>query len=374
MLKQLLAIGVASVSTFGQTPKVESTAARAGVEKLKGGVLPPDVARNKALAVPAGAPLTVKVAGRGPVKGTLQDMTSEGIKVRTETGGIESIAFDQISSLKKGKPNRMAVGTGMPKALDTKLGDIPAGTPVTLTLADKTQVSGRYAGKSPDGVKVQVPGAGDSMITRTIPHAELARVKRPKGKLPGLPSLQSPVMVRKSLLGIPVGSPVALNMPGGSQLTGKLMGVTADGFSLQTFDAGNLVTKNLQFDQIASVKRPSPGFRGRIPGLKPPGLQTPEVLKTKALAIPAGTPLTVTLPDGTKSTGKLMGTTNEGMRLQRMEGGELKEQTLGFDEVGSIKKGVPVTPAGRFKGVSKTVITMAITAAVTGFISGKIAK
>lgn len=348
-----------------------------GQFKFKRGKVPrPDAAKMKAMQIPAGAPIALQTAGQGKLKGVLQGVTKDGLSIQPTggAGALQSIPFDQIVSLKqKGKP-KPGQALQTPKALDSSLTSIPEGAPVTFTLADKSQVSGRYAGKTPEGVAVKVPGAGDAMTTRTLPTAQIASVKRPTGKLPGMPGLQSPTMVKKSLSGIPEGSPVTLNMPGGGQLSGKMMGMTADGFSLQTLEGGNVVTKQMTFDQVAGVKPPSPGIRGRIPGLKRPGLQTPEMLKAKAMTLPTGSPLTVRMPDGTKTTGKLMAATNDGLQVQSLQGGELVTQNLGFDQIGSIQPGVPKTASGRAKTISKTVVTMAVTAAITGFISGKIAK
>lgn len=334
--------------------------------------------KGKALEIPAGAPVALRTVDNRNVKGTLEGMTAEGVSIRTVQDGsarTETISFDQVRSLKqKGKPKKGAAG-GSAKALDVSVAGMPEGTPVTVTLADKTKVTGRFAGQTPEGMALQVPGqGGEGMTTRTFKAGEIAGVKQSTGKLPGMPALQSPVMVKKALSGIPVGSPVKLNMPGGALLSGKLMGMTADGFSLQTLESGSLVTKQLRFDQVGSVKPPSYGIRGLIPGLKPPGLQTPQMLKTKALAMPAGSPLTVTMPDGAKVSGKLMGTTNEGLQLQNMQNGTLVNQTLSYDQIGSIKPGAPKTVSMRAKTLTRTAITMAVTAAVAGFISGKIAK
>jgi small nuclear ribonucleoprotein (snRNP)-like protein len=380
-----LAIAFFTVSVTAQTPVVTVTGGKPAKPKKPGlpgfrgkKKLSTEEAKLKALEIPTGAPVALRTADNKKVKGTLEGMTADGMVVRTVQDGrtsTQTIAFDQVSGLKqKGKPKKGSAGQSA-KALDASVAGIPEGTPVTVTLADKTKVTGRFAGQTPEGMAVKVPGqAGEGMTTRTFKAGEIAGVKQSTGKLPGMPSLQSPVMVKKSLSGIPVGSPVKLNMPGGALLSGKLMGLTADGFSLQTLEGGSLVTKQLRFDQVASVKRPSLGIRGMIPGLKPPGMQTPQMMKTKALAMPAGSPLTVTMPDGAKISGKLMGTTNEGLQLQNMQNGTLVNQTLSFDQIGSIKPGAPKTVSMRAKTVSRTVITMVVTAAVAGFISGKIAK
>ena len=339
-------------------------------------VAAPDAAKVKAMKIPAGAPVALRLADSKKITGTLDGMTTDGLSIRAFENGrsvTQSVPFAQIASLKQKGKAKAGRGPQTPKMLDSSLTSIPEGAPVTFTLADNTQVSGRYAGKTPDGVGVKVPQGGQ-MATRNLALNQVAGVKQPKGKLPDVPGLQSPAMVKKSLSGIPAGSPVTLNMPGGGQLSGKMAEMTGEGFSLQTLEGGDLVTKKLAFDQVAGVKAPSAGLRGRIPGFKPPGLQTPEVLKAQALGLPTGSPLTLMMPDGSKTTGKLLATNNDGLQMQSMQGGNIVTQNVGFDQIGSIKPGVPKTASGRAKTISKTVVTLAITATITGFISGKISK
>jgi small nuclear ribonucleoprotein (snRNP)-like protein len=332
---------------------------------------PPDP-RIKALGIANGSSVEVKTA-TSKVTGVLEEVGNEGLRIRPSGGGSPvTVGFSEIKSLKrKGKP---VGGLADPK-LKAALGDLPEGEPVTLTLADNSQVSGRLTGQTPEGLELEVPGADGSFTKRSIPRAQIAGVKVPKtGQLPGMPKVQSPVMVKKSLSAIPIGSPVDLTLPGGKPLSGKLMGMSADGFSLQTLEGGSFVTKQLAFNQVAGVKRPGLGVKGLVPGLRPPGVQTPDALRRKALGIPMGSPMTVTMPDGTKSVGKLQGVSNDGIVLQSMQGGKLADRSLAFADIGSMKIGEPKTPQQRVLGMSKrTAITM-VTAALTGFISGLIAR
>lgn len=335
-------------------------------------LLTPEAAQAKALQIPSGAPIALKTADRRKLKGTFEGMSADGISVRSFENGravTQNIPYNQIGSLKqKGRPRR-GRGPQSPQMLDASIAGLPAGAPITVTLADKSQVSGRFAGKTPQGLSVATPGAPN----QTIPLDQIAGIQQPKGKLPGMPKLQSPTMVKKAL-NLPAGSPVNLNLMGGGQLSGKLMETNADGFTLQTFEGGNLVTKKLSFDQVASVDPPKVSLARRIPGLRPPGLQTPAMLKAKALTLPAGSPLTVNMPDGSQTVGKLVGSTDAGIQVQSLQDGNLVTQTLNFDQIGSIKPGVPKTPTARAKGISRTVVVTLVTAAVAGFISGQLAK
>jgi hypothetical protein len=335
-------------------------------------LLTPEAAQAKALQIPAGAPIALKTADGRKLKGAFEGMSADGISVRSFENGravTQTIPYNQVGSLKqKGRPKR-GRGPQSPQMLNASIDGLPAGAPVTVTLADKSQVSGRFAGKTPDGISVAAPGAPN----RTIPLDQIAGIQQPKGNLPGMPRLQSPTMVKKAL-SLPSGSPVNLNMMGGGQLSGKLMETHADGFTLQTLEGGNLVNKRVSFDQVASVQPPKVSLARRLPGLKPPGLQTPAMLRTKALGLPAGSPLTVTMPDGSQTVGKLVGTTNDGIEVQSMQGGNLTTQTLSFDQIGSIKPGVPQTPAATAKRFSRTAVMTLVTAAVAGFISGQLAR
>jgi hypothetical protein len=341
-----------------------------------------DALKMKAMNIPSGSPVSITGVDGAKISGTLEGMTNDGLSVRSVQNGravTQTIPYAQVKSL-KGKKGKVKLGHGgiqTPQMLDASIAGIPEGSPVNVKLADSSIVSGRFAGKTPDGgIAVQVPQAG-GMTTRNLSLDQVASIKMPKGKLPGMPgmpALQSPAMVKKALSGFPVGSPVNLNMPGGQMLSGKLAGMTATGFSLQTLEAGNLVTKNLSFDQVASVKPPSVGITKFIPGLRPPSLKTPAALKADAINIPAGSPVTLNMPDGSKIAGKLTGVTNDGVQIQGVQGGNLATQTLGYDQIGSIKQGVPVTKTARLKTVSKAAVGVIISAAVAGLISGKIAR
>jgi hypothetical protein len=335
-------------------------------------LLTSEAAQAKALQIPTGSPIALKTADQRKLDGTFEGMSADGIAIRSFENGrtvTQTIPYNQVGSLKqKGRPRR-GRGPQSPQMLDASLAGLPAGAPVTVTLADKSQVSGRFAGKTPEGLSVAVPGAPK----RTIPLDQIAGIQQPKGKLPGMPKLQSPTMVKKAL-NLPSGTPVNLNLMGGGTLSGKLMETYPGGFTLQTLEGGNLVTKQLSFDQIASVDPPKVSLARRIPGLRPPGLQTPAMLKAKALALPAGSPLTVNMPDGTQTVGKLVGSTDQGIQVQSLQGDNLVTQTLSFDQIGSIKPGVPQTPTARAKKLSRTVVVTLVTAAVAGFISGQLAK
>jgi hypothetical protein len=333
----------------------------------------------KALSIPNGSPVAVRTSDGGKLRGVLESLSGNEMTLRMLEGNrfvSKAIPLAQIAGLKKkGKVPRPSMGgggggMGMPGAgLDGALGGIPEGAPVTATLADKSTVNGRFAGRSAEGVGIQVPG---EMTPRKIPMDQLAGIRQPKnGKLPGMPKLQSPSMVKKSLSGIPIGSPVNLTMPGGAALSGKMMGMDAKGFSLQTLEGSNLVTKQLTFDQVAGVKMPR---RPGIPGFRKPGLQTPEALKAKALNIPTGSPVTVNMPGGQQFTGKFLGASNEGMQIQGMQGSELVTQTLPYDAVGSLKTGAPVTLGSRARGLAKQSVSIIVTAGAAGLLSGILSR
>ena len=76
------------------------------------------------------------------------------------------------------------------------LRDVPQGSSVNLKLADKTKISGRYLGTTPDGVMVQTPQDG-RMVDRTIPSDQIASVQPDKPGLIHTPKFESPDLVRK---------------------------------------------------------------------------------------------------------------------------------------------------------------------------------
>ena len=265
------------------------------------------------------------------------------------------------------------------EALQQKALLIPTGAPVLVRTTGKQKIKGTLTGLTAEGLSLKT----EEGASRTLPLSEVASLKQkgkppkptpPAAKTPSVPNAPSPVMVKKSLSAIPVGSPIKVRMPGGQLVDGKLTGTTPDGFQFQTIESGSLVTKSLAFNQVAGIKGPSLGLRKSIPGLKPPALQTPAALKAKAIKIPTGSPITVQMPDGAQVSGKLMETTNDGMKIQSLQNGDLVTHTVGFDQMGSFKPGLPVTMSARAKTAVKSVVVIAVTAAATGFIAGKIGK
>lgn len=327
-----------------------------------------DDTKRKALSIPTGSPVKVKSTDGSQTAGTLSAVTDQSITVRTEDDKAQQLPFDRIAGLKK--TGSLKRGVSAPHAaINHSLAEIPAGSPLTLKLADKSKLSGRYQGKTAEGVKMQVP-EGDRLAERTVPLGQIAGVKQPKGKFFSKPSLQSPDMVKKTLTGIPIGSPLSMKTLGGKTFDGKLTGLTGSGFSMQTLDAGNIVNKKMSFDEAGSVKPEGLGIKQHIPGLHPPGLKTDTQLKSAALGIPVGSPVTLHMPDGTRSTGKLTGVSNDGIKVQSVQAGDLVTNDLTYDQVGSIKQGLPVTAATRAKklGIAGAMVI------VTGVVSGALAN
>jgi hypothetical protein len=57
--------------------------------------------KQKALKIPTGSPVKVTSTEGTSVKGTLAEVTNDGIQVKTGQGPAQSFAYDRISSLKK---------------------------------------------------------------------------------------------------------------------------------------------------------------------------------------------------------------------------------------------------------------------------------
>lgn len=326
--------------------------------------------KSKALRIPNGSPVAARSTNGEKVKGNLTKVTDEGVSIRSGKEPVQTLQFSQIEELKQTR-GRLAYPDGSfdTRKVDALLGDIPENAPLTLKLADKEKVSGHYIGKSAGSVKVQTPEGG-KMIDRTIPKDQITSIKAEKPGLFRKPKYQSPDLVRKTVSGAPVGSPLDIKTPDGRDVSGKLTASDENGFSVQALEDGKIVTKEILYDQVASVKRPSAGMRDRIPGMQPPALQSSSQLKSAAMGIPAGSPVTLALPDGTKKIGKLVGVTNEGMQVQSLRAGNVNTQTIGYDQIGSVKQGVPATPTDRAKKVGKAGAMVV----VTGIISGALAN
>jgi hypothetical protein len=328
--------------------------------------------KQKALAIPSGDPVNVTTVDGSKVKGTLMGVSNSAVSVQPSGASTQNIAYSDIKSLKKGHGPRLNVsGAGAPQndQLNNSLSAIPQGSPVNFKLNDKTKVDGRYLGETADAVNVQVPQDG-KMTTRTIPKTQIAGVEMDKPGLFHKPKLESPELVKKRLSGMPVGSPLHFNTPNGQSVAGKLTGTTDTGFSVQSLEGGNIVNTDYPYDQVASVKPPTPSFTKRIPGLRPPGLESAPQIKTAAMAIPVGSPLTLQMPNGSKTVGKLAGVTNDSLQVQSIQGGNLSTQTVPYDQIGSIQQGVPTPPSERAKKVGKA----AVMVVVTGVISGALAR
>jgi hypothetical protein len=328
--------------------------------------------KQQALAIPSGSPVSVKTLQGAKTKGTLMAVSNSAVSVQPAGSSTQDIAFDSIKSLKKARGPRLNVAGGGPpqnEALNTSLGSIPAGSPVNFKLNDKTKVEGRYLGETSDSVNLQVPQGG-TMTTRTIPKAQIAGVNVDKPGLFHKPKFESPELVRKRLSGMPAGSAMHFTTPSGQSVAGKLAGTTDTGFSVQSLEGDNIVTKDYPYDQVASVQPPTPSFTKRIPGLRPPGLQSAPQIKTAAMAIPVGSPLTLQMPDGSKTVGKLAGVTNDGLQVQSIQGGNVSTQSVPYDQIGSVQQGVPTPPSARAKKLGKA----AAMVVVTGVISGALAR
>ncbi len=327
--------------------------------------------KQKALKIPTGSQVKIVSNDKTKVAGKLTKMTNEAVTVKTAgKNRTQSVPFTNISSIKKTRtPKFGSPGLENTDRIDTSLAAIPKGTPVNLKLADKSKVSGRYEGRTANDMTVQVPQDG-KMVDRKVALDQITSVKQPKPTFFSKPSLESPAIVKKTISGISPGSTMSVKTPGGETVDGKLMGTNDSGFSLQTLEGGNLVTKNMAFDQVASVKPTGLGVKNHIPGLHPPAVQASPQLKSEALAIPAGSPVTLQLPNGSKTTGKLMGVTNDGMQVQSLQAGNVVTQNVGYDQIGSIKQGAPTTASTRVKKAG----TAAALVIVTGIISGALAK
>ncbi len=329
--------------------------------------------KQKALKIPAGSQVKLKTTDGVKTKGTLTSVSNDAISVMPGTAAAQSIAYGNIKSLKKTRGPRLTVSNGAPAnpKLNSSLDAIPPGSPVNLKLNDKTQLQGRYQSETADNVDVQVPQDG-KMVTRTIPKAQIAGVSVAKPGLFHKPKLESPDLEKKRISALPVGSPINFKTPNGQPVSGKLAGTTDTGFSVQTLEGGNIVTKDYPYDQVASVKPPTPSFKQRIPGLHAPKLQTGPQIKAAALGIPAGSPVTLKMPDGSKTVGKLMGVSNDGLQVQSVQGGNIVNQSVGYDQIGSIQQGVPTPPSTRAKKIGKAGLMVIVTGVVSGVLAKKL--
>jgi hypothetical protein len=85
--------------------------------------------------------------------------------------------------------------------------------------------------------------------------------------------------------------------------------------------------------------------------------------------IPVDSLVTLQMPDGSKTTGRLMGVTNDGMQVQSLKAGNVVTQNVGFDQIGSIKQGVPITPTDRAKQYGKTAAILIVMGAISGALA-----
>jgi hypothetical protein len=92
-----------------------------------------------------------------------------------------------------------------------------------------------------------------------------------------------------------------------------------------------------------SMDTANPGIKQHIPGLHSPALQSGPLIKAAAMDVPVGSLVTLQMPDGSKTAGRLMGVTNDGMQVQSLKAGNVVTQNVGFDQIASIKQGVPIT-------------------------------
>jgi len=60
--------------------------------------------------------------------------------------------------------------------------------------------------------------------------------------------------LKAQLIEIPSGAPVEVRLENKQKLRGKLGGVTDAGFDIQTVRDGKIVTSNVRFDEVKSVK------------------------------------------------------------------------------------------------------------------------
>jgi hypothetical protein len=325
--------------------------------------------KQKTLEIPTGSPVKVESTDGTRMQGTLANVTNEGIGIRSGKGPVQNVAYGDIRSLKKTRGPRLGPN-GLPDTgkLNASLGNIPQGSAVNVKLANKSKLSGRYLGKEADSVRIQTPQDG-KMVTQTIPEDQIASVHADKPGLFSKPRFQPPDLVKKTVSAVPVGSPMDIKTPDGKNVPGKLTGVTDDGFSLQALEGDNLVNKDLPYDQVASVKRPGGGIRQAIPGLHPPALQSAPQIRKAAMDVPAGSVVTLLMPNGNKTTGRLMGVTNDGMQVQSLKAGDVVTQNVGFDQIGSIKQGVPVSPTDRAKKYAVATVMVVVTGAISGALA-----
>ena len=68
-----------------------------------------------------------------------------------------------------------------------------------------------------------------------------------------------------------------------------------------------------------------------------------------------------------------MGVTNDGMQVQSLKAGNVVSQNVGFDQIGSVKQGVPISPTDRAKQYGKTAALVIVTGIISGAIGGAIA-
>ena len=111
---------------------------------------------------------------------------------------------------------------------------------------------------------------------------------------------------------------------------------------------------------MGSVKPPKLGIKGR------------HLCKHSPHGLPVGSPITLAMPGGKKVVGKLIGVKNKGLEVQSVDGGDLVTRNPGYDQIGSIKQGVPATASGRVKTIANTAVTIVVTSTITGIISKKL--
>lgn len=85
-----------------------------------------------------------------------------------------------------------------------------------------------------DSVLIQIP-EGASFSIRTLAFDQISNLI-PIKKLPGTAGLQTHAWIRQSLVAIPIGSKLNLGMPGGISLSGRLLRMASNSFSMQTLE------------------------------------------------------------------------------------------------------------------------------------------
>jgi hypothetical protein len=90
------------------------------------------------------------------------------------------------------------------------------------------------------------------------------------------------------------------------------------------------------------------------------------------MGIPTDSRVTLRIPNGTETVGKLMGVSNDGLQVQSVQAGDIATQTVAYDQIGSIKQGVPTPPSARVKKMGRATLMVIVTGVVSGILAKKL--